>query len=287
MKIIRSGSNREGLMSLLKERSPSVAVIGAGPAGCSAAFALKSAGIDAFIFERGRPGKDKPCGDAFVPLAVELLSEFGIDSEGIASLGAFPFQHIDLYESSSLLWQAQSGSKNNGWVVKRALLDQKLRDMVAPYAVIYYETLVTDLKEEPDGTFRLSLRLKDGGINEFYCDAVILASGSSNLYSQRWGVDGQPKLVAAITTYAAINEPEAPIIQFKEECRPGYGWVFPLAQGQVNIGVCAMSPNNIKRLRQLASAYVAEWGVSVPAVWRGGGANYGAAGDVSGTMLPE
>lgn len=251
------------------ERAPKVAVVGAGPAGCAAACALGQAKFNAFVFERGQPGKDKPCGDAFVPSAIELLSHYGIDQDCIASLGGYPFQRIDLYGHDSLIWQLKL-SPGTGWVIPRAILDQKLRDVTAAYATIQYETSVTDLIIEQGGSLKLSLR-QNGSTDEFQCDAVILASGSRSPFTKKWGISGQPIMTASVTGYAAREVHEAPIFQFKEAYRPGYGWLFPMSGGLVNIGVCALSPYNAKHLRQLVAHFSTEWGVSQCRRWRGGG----------------
>ncbi len=66
---------------------PTVAIIGAGPAGCAAAITLARRSIPTVVLERGQPGKDKPCGDAYLPDAVELMDRLGISDpfEGTAS----------------------------------------------------------------------------------------------------------------------------------------------------------------------------------------------------------
>lgn len=51
-------------------------VIGTGPAGCSAALVLSKNGILPLLLERSAPDKDKACGDAWIPSAVEELRAF-------------------------------------------------------------------------------------------------------------------------------------------------------------------------------------------------------------------
>jgi flavin-dependent dehydrogenase len=246
-----------------------VAIIGAGPAGAAAACTLGRSGIDAFLIERGQPGKDKACGDALLPTAIRLLERYGIDAKCIDSLGGYPFSCVDLYDHGSLLWQRKLDG-NTGWIIPRAVLDQELRDTAARYAAVWYGTLVIDVLQELDGSWKITLR-QSALTRPFWCDAIVLATGSSNRFAKRWGISGEPIMAASIRAYAEDHRLENPVCQFTEACRPGYGWVFPLGSGRVNIGVCALRPNNIKRLRNLAEDYLSGRGVSRLGKWRGGG----------------
>ena len=52
-----------------------MAVIGAGPAGAMAARALARAGVDVVLADRADFPRDKVCGDALLPDAVQALEE--------------------------------------------------------------------------------------------------------------------------------------------------------------------------------------------------------------------
>ena len=99
-------------------RRPRVAVVGAGPAGCAAAMTLGHADIDVYLFERGQAGKDKACGDALLPSALEILQHYGIAAEDLAAIGGVPFERIDLWTSDSPLWKLHTGARC-GWIIPR------------------------------------------------------------------------------------------------------------------------------------------------------------------------
>src|SRR5262245_65235966 len=106
---------------------PVVTVVGGGPAGCSAAIALASHGIEVVVVDRGQRNRDKACGDALISDAVMELDRLGLDASGLAALGGRQFDHVELVRyGSPTLRRAQPHP--GGWTVPRARLDQALRD---------------------------------------------------------------------------------------------------------------------------------------------------------------
>src|SRR4051812_26142354 len=64
------------------ERQADVIVVGAGPAGSSAAYHLANAGVDVLLLEKSAFPRDKVCGDGLTPRAVRQLVAMGIDVDG-------------------------------------------------------------------------------------------------------------------------------------------------------------------------------------------------------------
>src|SRR3990170_585540 len=178
-------------MRRLNQAPPRVAVVGAGPAGCAAAYTLARESIDVTIFERGQPGKDKACGDALVPSAAELISHFGIGQERLRKLGGCGFNRASVY-ADDLLLQQFDYKNQSGWVIPRVVIDQEIRNITAKNASFQYETYVTDLKTDQGRGLVLSLRYNDGTIAQDEYNAVIIATGSMNRLSKALGIDGKP-----------------------------------------------------------------------------------------------
>lgn len=246
---------------------PRVAVAGGGPGGCAAALALAEAGIDVIVFERGAPGKDKACGDAFLPDAVARLAGLGVESASFAESGGRRFSTIDLWGDGGAVWAISLGAAE-GWIAPRAAIDQALRNRVVRRAALRYETTVTRVARARRGRWLLTTRSAAGDA-AIEVDGVVLATGASNGLAKHWGIEGEPLRGASISAYAGEACLDAPRFEFLADELPGYGWRFPLADGRMNAGYCAvMSPAS--GLRAATERYLRRSGANAHGPLRGG-----------------
>lgn len=177
----------------------SVAIIGGGPAGCSAALRCSQLGLHAVLFEAGRRYRDKPCGDALVANAVAHAQAFGLTESDFRRLGGRPFEGIDL------VLAAQSSTQElnrRGWVIPRASLDQALRDVVSQTCDMRYSTSVRSIFLTGSGV-SLTVSQPSGKAEHFA--AVILATGASAKLSRMLDIDGQPGKGLSIRGYAPFK----------------------------------------------------------------------------------
>jgi flavin-dependent dehydrogenase len=246
-----------------------IAIVGAGPAGCAAALALAEAGRSAVAIERGRPGKDKACGDAYTPGAVEALYAYGLTPAILADLGGRPYRQ-NIISGYGEHYVSEDEGDISGWVIRRATVDQWLRDRVAEKMTIWYETSVTAIQAH-GGEFSLMLRTPRGE-ERLQSSAVVLATGAANHLSRAWGIAGEPILGASLSLYANAGSeaPEGLDFCFDEISKPGYAWIFPMCD-RINVGVCALGPQSAETLRQRAVAFAQRWQPLPGTTWRGGG----------------
>jgi flavin-dependent dehydrogenase len=223
---------------------PVIVVVGAGPAGCAAALGIGPA-CHIVVVERGEENKDKPCGDALISRAVRWMRPFGIDGAQLTSLGGKPFEAADIQTPDITLRCADAGG--TGYVLRRATVDQELRNVVATFTTIFYRTNAIAIERETGNGWVVSIRSKDS-THCVRCDAVVLAAGSGSSLSTRLGIDGNPRTVTAITTYLQhcdlVSRPN-----FSFEAKgTAYDWVFPLLNGS-NLGSCALDNVHAYNLR--------------------------------------
>jgi menaquinone-9 beta-reductase len=229
-----------------------VVVVGGGPAGCAAARAVAESGFPVVVFERGLPGRDKPCGDALVPEAIRQLTKCGVDHVCLQGLGGRPFDSIELYGDSGILWRLEQPD-GPGWVVSRARLDQALRDALPGLAIVAYGTAVTAVNKHPNETLQVLTRTSENMTAEFQCSAVVVANGAGSRIATQSGIAGQPHMALSVTTYGRLSRSSALAFQFSDAYRPGYRWVFPGQEGIANVGFCAFRSGIQRNLKTLAT----------------------------------
>jgi len=99
-----------------------VIIVGAGPAGSSAALRLASAGYDVTLLERSRFPRTKVCGDYLSAGGVSLLHE--LDVAGPALEGAYPIKAIALHGFGEHL---RMTLPQQALALPRSTLDERLR----------------------------------------------------------------------------------------------------------------------------------------------------------------
>lgn len=251
------------------KQQQAVVIVGAGPAGCSAARELARAGITGIICERGMPHKEKPCGDAYTPDAVAALHEWGLDADGLAALGGWRYQRV-IIEGFGQRYDDGDATQVSGWVIRRAAVDQWLRDQIHDAFPIHYGVTVTQIRRCGDGFEVMTRSSSSGEPAAITCGAVILATGAANHLSRAWGIDGQPVLGASLSLYAQGAPPPGLEFRFAKDLQAGYAWVFPM-RDQLNIGVCALKPTSAATLRARANVFAQAWQPHSGMTWRGGG----------------
>ncbi|MCB9846212.1 MAG: NAD(P)/FAD-dependent oxidoreductase [Phycisphaeraceae bacterium] len=107
---------------MILDQSARIVIIGAGPAGCSAAIALASAGWRVTIFERAVFPRTKPCGEFISPAATRLLERL-IPRPRLIAIGGAPARSMLLERGSGTL---RAPLRSSAWAVPRSALDHEL-----------------------------------------------------------------------------------------------------------------------------------------------------------------
>lgn len=251
-------------------------VVGAGPAGSAAAIAAVRAGLHTALVDAAPAGRDKTCGDGLTPRAVSVLRELGLDSA------------LPTYRNRGLKLHGFGGSVTAPWpdsaygmagsASPRTLFDDSLLTLAASTgAEIFLECPATGVTFGADGAIS-AVETPRGNLQARW---VIVADGVRSpfgkLLGRRWH-RGEVYGIAA-RSYCTTPHADEPWMHSHVELRdaegdiqPGYGWIFPLGDGQVNLGCGALSTdarpakvNTKKLLVQYADQVRDEWQLGQPA----------------------
>ena len=227
-------------------------VVGAGPSGAAAAYWLAERGHRVLVVEKKRFPRDKTCGDGLTPRAVRQLHDMGLAEP----LGRY--QRCDGLRANAhdltieMRWPDHPDFPPYGYVVRRRDLDE----MVAGRAVKAGATLWPAAEAtEPlvDGGLvagAIVKRKDDGTTRAVRARYVVVADGANSRFGRALGTarDRTYPLGMAIRGYFTSPRHDDPWIESHLDIRdkqgnhlPGYGWVFPVGDGTVNVGVGLLS----------------------------------------------
>ncbi|MCV7409600.1 FAD-linked oxidoreductase [Mycobacterium florentinum] len=256
-----------------KASGAEVVVVGAGPAGSAAAAWAARAGRDVLVVDSAAFPRDKPCGDGLTPRAVAECERLGLGDwldtrirhRGLRMSGFGGEVEVD--------WPGPS-FPSTGSAVARLELDDRIRKVAEESgARMLLGTKAVGVHH--DSSRRVtSVMLADG--TELGCRQLIVADGARSTLGRKLGRRWHQETVYGVAARGYLTTPrsEDPWLTSHLELRspdgavlPGYGWIFPLGNGEVNIGVGALStskrPADLS-LRPLISYYTDlrrdEWG---------------------------
>lgn len=303
-----------------------VLIIGAGPAGAAAAYHAARAGWDTLVLDMAdvASGRDKTCGDGLTPRAIAELEHMN----ALHLLqGAPHIRGLKLHGfngSVTAAWPKHQAFPQRGSAIARTSLDSALLTLAIQAGATFLPFVKATSAITP-AVGRVS------GVNAFLtadcdlgpkgsqlhidCAYLILAEGVRSGVARSLGVHWEKGLVHGVAARSYVDTPrsEEPWIHSHLELRdssgvaqPGYGWVFPLGNGQANLGCGALATahrparvNTKKLLTEYAQQVRSEWTMSgepqrvtsalLPmggAVTRTAGVNWAAIGDTAALVNP-
>lgn len=166
-------------------------VVGAGPAGCAAAYALATSGLEVLLLERGQfaGSKNVTGGILYGAVLNKLIPNFWKDAPVERHVNHHITTMLSGESSLSIDFNSLSGSKppNNGFTVLRARFDQWFARKAEQAGVILASGLRVDDTIRDNGRV---VGIVAGG-EEFYSDVVILADGVNSILAQKAGLRGE------------------------------------------------------------------------------------------------
>ena len=255
-----------------------VLVIGGGPAGSAAGFWLAKAGHDVCVLERKAFPRDKTCGDGLTPRAVHQLCDMGLEP----AIAAHHHRHDGLRAVAhgitlELPWPDHPVFPSYGYVVRRRDLDQMVADHAAGAGAtvrpstealrpLVRDGLVTGAVVKDKGT---------GGAREIHARYTVVADGSLSRFGRALGTARDKSYPQGIAIRGYFGSPisadpwiESCLDVHDREGRsmPGYGWIFPLGDGTINVGIGLLS--TFKGYKDVNTTHLmTEWAATAPERW--------------------
>ena len=293
-----------------------VIVVGAGPGGSSAAFHLARHGLDVLVLEKSEFPREKVCGDGLTPRAVKQLVKMGIDTsekagwashKGLRIIGGGVRMELD--------WPDLATYPNYGLTRTRLDFDELLAKRAVEVGADL-RTGITVTGPVLDDAGRVvgvtGTRNADKEPVDYRARLVIAADGVSGRFPLSLGLgkrDDRPIGVAVRQYYRSPLRHDDEYLESWLELRsgdgndrsgprgsarrpgpvggnllPGYGWIFGLGDGRVNVGLGVLNSSVSfgktdyrVMLNDWLSTTPDEWGMNDPA---------NADGRMQGAALP-
>ncbi|MDR1386265.1 MAG: geranylgeranyl reductase family protein [Propionibacteriaceae bacterium] len=226
-----------------------VIVVGAGPAGSSAAIHLAQAGLDVLLLEKAAFPREKVCGDGLTPRAVRELAALGLDTSpqagwrhnlGLRIWAGRPYPYL-------MPWPRLADFPSYGLVRRRADFDALLaqRAVQAGARLVQPATVTGPVLDRASRV--VGVRTKDG--LEHRAPVVLACDGNAARLAIAAGRDRRPDRPMGVAVRAYYASPRSDDLWLeswlelwdgqpgRSHLLPGYGWSFPVGDGTCNVGL--------------------------------------------------
>ncbi|MDN5852804.1 MAG: geranylgeranyl reductase family protein [Actinomycetia bacterium] len=247
-----------------------VLVVGAGPSGAAAAAWSATHGADVLLADAAVFPRDKTCGDGLTPRAIHELDRLGLDP-WIRSHGTNRGLRANGFGQELLLPWPGGALPDYGSAVRRTELDDRIRtSAIKAGARTMEDAKAVDVVRDGEHVSGVVFRRGDGETTTVRCQHLIVADGVRSPVGRQLGREWHRTTAYGVAgrSYVRSERSDDPWISSHLELRgesgellSGYGWIFPLADGEVNLGVgtlaTAKRPANVA-LRPLMEFYASE-----------------------------
>jgi len=257
-----------------------VVVVGAGPSGAASAYWLARRGWNVALVERKHFPRPKTCGDALTPRAVHQLEAMGLGGWLATRQHFGSLRSVAAGRELTLAWPDHPNLPSEGAMVARADLDGIVAARAASAGAVLLEghevLAVQEAAERADVIVRTGSGAEP---KRLAATVVVVADGANSRLGRALGATRRRDwpLGMAIRTYLCSPRSDEATIESHLEIRdpvsrrplPGYGWVFPMGDGRVNVGIGLLSvgghgktPNTSRLLEHFVEQVRSSWSLT-------------------------
>ncbi|MBI4162502.1 MAG: geranylgeranyl reductase family protein [Candidatus Aenigmarchaeota archaeon] len=268
-----------------------VIVLGSGPAGATAAMYLKKIyGKNVVLVDKAKFPRDKICGDAQGRKAANIMKELGIHDD-YTRLEGHVVYGITLSSPNGSLVELDVADRNHpppGYVHKRIVFDRYLHESAKKMEIPIISLNATDVIVENNTVCGIVGLNEKGEKEELRCKVLLAADGASSMVARKFGLSDNPRedfIVAVRAYYTGVTGMTDRIeIHLVESLLPGYFWIFPLPNGEANVGLGMIVKDMEERKINLREAMVKE--IERNPLFKDRFKNAKLEGDIKGWSLP-
>jgi geranylgeranyl reductase family protein len=231
------------------------------------------------VVEKKHFPRDKTCGDGLTPRAVRQLHDMGLADELSGSLRIDGLRSMGHGITLELEWPDHPEFPSYGYVVRRRELDRMVADRARAAGATVWQGAEAVAPLVEDGLVVGALvRCGSSPPEPVRAKNVIVADGANSRFGRALGTsrDRTYPLGMAIRGYFTSPHHDEPWIESHLDISdkhgnhlPGYGWVFPVGDGTVNVGVGLLSTfagwksvNTSHLMEAFCDTAPARWGLS-------------------------
>ena len=213
-----------------------VLVVGAGPAGATAARTLARAGVTVRLLDRSKFPRNKPCGGG---ISLRVLRRFPYLEPALSRIGTHTVArlHLEGPDGDSAIIHSRGPA---ALLIRRVEYDALLVALAQEAGAALVEGF--DVVAAAQGAGGVTLKARDGRALD--ADVVIAADGVHSVVARRLGINrGWPASSIALdmmeeTPRETLRDadPSTLWVAYGVNGGPGYGYIFP-KRDHVNVGI--------------------------------------------------
>lgn len=226
------------------DRERDVIVVGAGPAGATAASVLAQKGFDVLLLDRHQFPRDKTCGDAVPSGAIEIMTRLGMGEkieEAIERGEFYPLRQMLLASPKGHILEADF-TKGHSYIAPRLYFDAVIQKYAVECGAEFQQLQVNEPVLDNGRVVGVRGRA-NGETTELSAKVVIGADGVTSSIARTLRPKSERHVdehrAVALRAYIDDIEERPHEIEFYlyKSILPGYAWIFPTGKNQANIGL--------------------------------------------------